>query len=53
MMRISSEETRRVIAQSALSPSCRHGNGVATSEEFGRSDTSYQWRRAAPFQPRG
>ena len=26
---------------------------VATFEEFRRSDTSHQWRRAAPFQPQG
>jgi hypothetical protein len=53
MMRISTEETRRVIAQSALSPLCTCGNGVATFAEFGRSDRSHQWRRAAPFQPEG
>ena len=53
MMRISTEETRRVIAQSTLPALCRRGNGVATFEEFRRSDTSHQWRRAAPFQPQG
>jgi AcrR family transcriptional regulator len=34
-MRIRTEETRRVIAQAALSTFCRRGYGVATLEEIG------------------
>jgi hypothetical protein len=53
MMRIRTEETRRVNAQEALSPLCWGGCGMATVEEFGRPKRSHPWRRAAPFQTQG